>query len=201
MIPPRTGDTSSQAVPARQKNKTMKTSSLIRFPKRPGLILAVLLLSSSLLAQQGTTTPVPTGNDGAGTTPSAAGASPSSSATSLSAQPSLSAAQISAVLQRKPEVVIELKSFVADQAQQKGVPLQADSITDEMLYTQIAASADLRASITLWLLARGYVSQSDLHSSLTNPGSEENDVYGQSSRTPVDSFGQLSSNLASGSSQ
>ena len=183
----------------------MKTSSLIRFPKRPGLILAVLLLSSSLLAQQGTTTPVPTGNDGAETTPSAASASPSaspsSSATSLSAQPSLSAAQISAVLQRKPEVVIELKSFVADQAQQKGISLQADSITDEMLYTQIAASADLRASITLWLLARGYVSQSDLHRSLTNPDSEENDVYGQSSRTPVDSLGQLSSDLASGNSQ
>jgi protein involved in polysaccharide export with SLBB domain len=179
----------------------MKTSSLLRFPKRPGLILAVLLLSSSLLAQQGTTTPVPTGSDGAETTPSAASASPSSSATSLSAQPSLSAAQISAVLQRKPEVVIELKSFVADQAQQKGVSLQADSITDEMLYTQIAASADLRASITLWLLARGYVSQSDLHSSLTNPDSAENGVYGQSAGTQVDSLSQLSGDLASGNSQ
>jgi protein involved in polysaccharide export with SLBB domain len=179
----------------------MKTSSLIRFPKRPGLFLAALLLSSSLLAQQGTTTPVPTGNDVAGTTPSAASASPSSSATSLSAQPSLSAAQISAVLQRKPEVVIELKSFVADQAQQKGVSLQADSITDEMLYTQIAASADLRASITLWLLARGYVSQSDLHRSLTDTNSEENDVYGQSAGTQVDSLSQLSGDLASGTSQ
>jgi protein involved in polysaccharide export with SLBB domain len=179
----------------------MNTSSLIRFPKRHGLLLAVLLLSSSLLAQQGTTTPVPTGDDGAGTTPSAASASPSSSATSLSAQPSLSAAQISAVLQRKPEVVIELKSFVADQAQQKGVSLQADSITDEMLYTQIAASADLRASITLWLLARGYVSQSDLHNSLTNPNSEENGVYGQSAGTQVDSLSQLSGDLASGTTQ
>jgi protein involved in polysaccharide export with SLBB domain len=201
MIPPRTGHTSLQAIPARQKTKFMKTSTLIHFLTRPGLILAALVLSSSLLAQQGATTPAPTGNDGTGNTPSVANPNPSSSATSLDAQPSLSAAQISAVLQRRPEVVIELKSFVADQAQQKGVPLQADSITDEMLYTQIAASPDLRASITLWLLARGYVSQSDLHRSLSNPDSEENDVYGQSSRTQVDSFGQLSSDLASGTSQ
>lgn len=180
----------------------MKTSSLIRFARRTGFFLAVLLLSSNLLAQQGTNAPVPTGVDGAGATSSAANAGvPGSSATTLSAQPSLSAAQISAVLQRRPEVVIELKSFVADQAQQKGVPLQADSITDEMLYSQIAASADLRASITLWLLARGYVSQSDLHRSLTDTNSEENDVYGQSAGTQVDSLSQLSGDLASGTSQ
>jgi protein involved in polysaccharide export with SLBB domain len=180
----------------------MKTSSLIRFARRTGLFLAVLLLSSNLLAQQGTNAPVPTGVDGAGATSSAANAGiPGSSATSLSAQPSLSAAQISAVLQRRPEVVIELKSFVADQAQQKGVSLQADSITDEMLYSQIAASADLRASITLWLLARGYVSQSDLHRSLADTNSEENDVYGQSAGTQVDSLSQLSGDLASGTSQ
>jgi protein involved in polysaccharide export with SLBB domain len=179
----------------------MKTSSLIRFPNRPGLILAALLLSSSMVAQQGTSVPVPTGDDSSLTTPSVANASPSASATSVSVQPSLSSAQISAVLQRRPEVVIELKSFVAEQAQQKGVPLQADSITDEMLYTQIAASADLRASITLWLLARGYVSQSDLHRSLTSPDSEENDVYGQSSRTSPDSLGPPSTDLASDTSR
>ena len=180
----------------------MKPSSPIRFTRRTGLLLIVLLLTSGLSAQQGTNVPVTPAADSAGATPAAANASiAGSSATSLSAQPSLSAAQISAVLQRRPEVVVELKSFVADQAQQKGVPLQADSITDEMLYTQIAASADLRASITLWLLARGYVSQSDLHRSLIESNSDENDVYGQSSGTQVDSLSQLSGDLASGSSQ
>jgi protein involved in polysaccharide export with SLBB domain len=180
----------------------MKTSSLTRFTKRCSISLAVALLSASLLAQQGTNAPVPVGPDGSGATPSASNAgTPGSSSTGLSAQPSLSAAQISAVLQRRPEVVIELKSFVADQAQQQGITVQADSITDEMLYTQIASSADLRANITLWLLARGYVSETDLHRSLTDPNSDENEIYGQPSRTSVDSFGQLSGNLLSGSPQ
>src|ERR1700677_92524 len=167
MTRPKSGHASSPPILVRQKNKIMKTSSLIRLTRRIGLILFVLLLSNHLFAQQGTPSPVPTGNDDAAATSSAAGTSvPGSTTTTLSTQPSLSAAQISAVLQRRPEVVIELKSFVADQAQQKGVALQADSITDEMLYTQIASSPDLRASITLWLLARGYVSETDLHSSL-----------------------------------
>jgi protein involved in polysaccharide export with SLBB domain len=180
----------------------MKPSSLIRFTRRTGLLLITLLVTSSMSAQQETNVPVTPAADSAGATPAAANAStPSSSATNVSAQPSLSAAQISAVLQRRPEVVVELKSFVADQAQQKGVLLQADSITDEMLYTQIAASADLRASITLWLLARGYVSESDLHRSLIESNSDDNEVYGQSSGAQVDSLSQLSRDLASGSSQ
>jgi protein involved in polysaccharide export with SLBB domain len=202
MTRPKSGLASSPAIPVRQKNKIMKTSSLIRFTRRTGLILIVLLLSNHLSAQQGTPSPAPTGNDDAAASSSAAGPSvPGSTTTTLSTQPSLSSAQISAVLQHRPEVVIELKSFVADQAQQKGVALQADSITDEMLYTQIAASADLRASISLWLLARGYVSQSDLHRSLNDNNSEENDLYGKPSGTQVDSLSQLSSDLAPGSSQ
>jgi protein involved in polysaccharide export with SLBB domain len=182
----------------------MKTLSTIRFTSRTGLIVAALLLSSSLLAQQQETNATsPTGSDATGTAPSTANASipglnAGSNGNSLSAQPSLSAAQISAVLQRRPEVVIELKSFVAEQAQQKGVPIQADSITDEMLYSQIASSPDLRASITLWLLARGYVSGTDLHSSLTDANSDESGPYGQSSAKSVDSLGQLSSDLLSG---
>jgi protein involved in polysaccharide export with SLBB domain len=179
----------------------MKTLSPIRFTRRSCVALAVLCLSSSLLAQQGASTPLPTGNDSTGTSTAANTTVPGLSASSASTQPSLTTSQISAVLQRKPEVVIELKSFVADQAQQKGIAIQADSITDEMLYTQIASSADLRASITLWLLARGYVSQSDLHRSLTDSSSSENAVYGQSSATPIDPFSQLSGNLLSGSQE
>jgi protein involved in polysaccharide export with SLBB domain len=182
----------------------MKTLSTIRFTKRTALIMAALLLSGSLLAQQQeTNTPSPTGNDATGTTPSTANPgipnlNAGSSGNGISTQPSLSAAQISAVLQRRPEVVVELKSFVADQAQQKGVPLQADSITDEMLYTQIASSPDLRASISLWLVARGYASGIDLHSSSLTSNSDENGPYGQSSAKTADSLGLLPSDLSSG---
>jgi protein involved in polysaccharide export with SLBB domain len=182
----------------------MKTLSTISFTKRTGLIMAALLLSGTLLAQQQeTNTPSPTGNDATGTTPSTANPgipnlNAGSSGNGISTQPSLSAAQISAVLQRRPEVVVELKSFVADQAQQKGVPLQADSITDEMLYTQIASSPDLRASISLWLVARGYASGIDLHSSSLTSNSDENGPYGQSSAKTADSLGLLPSDLSSG---
>jgi hypothetical protein len=42
-----------------------------------------------------------------------------------------------AIAQRNPEVIIELKSLVADLAQAKGIPSQADGITDEQLFSQI----------------------------------------------------------------
>jgi protein involved in polysaccharide export with SLBB domain len=76
---------------------------------------------------------------------------------------SLSAAQIDDLLQQHPELIVDLKSLVADLLQQSGTPVQADSITDEQLYRLIATSANTRAGITTWLQARGYVSASDLH--------------------------------------
>ena len=81
----------------------------------------------------------------------------------LRSRDSLTAAQIGRILQQKPEIVIELKSLVADQLRQQGINTQADAITDEMLFGQIASNADLRANITLWLRARGYITEADLH--------------------------------------
>jgi protein involved in polysaccharide export with SLBB domain len=76
----------------------------------------------------------------------------------MGAPASLSANQIFSILQQDPEVLVELKSLVSDAAQQQGTPIQADAITDEMLYTKIASSSELRANITTFLRARGYVS-------------------------------------------
>jgi protein involved in polysaccharide export with SLBB domain len=83
---------------------------------------------------------------------------------SLSGQNSFSASQIISILQQRPEAVVELKSLVADQLQQQGTQVQADDITDEMLYNQIQTNADLRARITVFLRVRGYVSEDDLQS-------------------------------------
>ena len=69
----------------------------------------------------------------------------------------LSASRIFAVLQQNPDAVIELKSLMADVSQQQGTPIQADSITDQMLYSKIASSPELRANITTFLRARGYI--------------------------------------------
>jgi protein involved in polysaccharide export with SLBB domain len=77
----------------------------------------------------------------------------------------LSARQIFAILQEKPEVVIELKSELADQLQQQGVAVDPNSVTDEMLYNEIATDRTVRAKITLFLRARGYISDADLGAS------------------------------------
>jgi protein involved in polysaccharide export with SLBB domain len=78
---------------------------------------------------------------------------------------SLTAAQIGDVLQQRPELVVELKSLLADESQQRGGNTLADSITDEQLFHQIAISIAFRSNVTTWLLARGYVTQADIHRS------------------------------------
>ena len=80
------------------------------------------------------------------------------------ASQTLSSRQIIEILQESPDVVVELKSVIADRLQQHGEQINANDISDEMLYAQIAASEDLRTSITTFLRARGYLSQDDMQS-------------------------------------
>lgn len=91
---------------------------------------------------------------------------PAVSSTSTATTPvdtnSLTAAQINDILQQHPELVVDLKSVVADQLQQAGTNVLPDSITDEQLFRLIATSAPTRQGITVWLQARGYVSAADL---------------------------------------
>ncbi len=77
---------------------------------------------------------------------------------------SLSSDQIVRMLQQNPDLIVELKSQVADRLQQQGTPIDANDISDQMLYDQIAENSDLRLNITTFLRARGYVSQDDLQS-------------------------------------
>lgn len=74
----------------------------------------------------------------------------------------LSAAQIFSVLQQQPEVIVELKSYLADSMQQQGTSMQPDAISDEMLYRQIASSSQVRAGVTTLLRTRGFVSDEDM---------------------------------------
>jgi protein involved in polysaccharide export with SLBB domain len=71
--------------------------------------------------------------------------------------PGLTAAQIEAVLDEQPEAMVEVKQLVADQLQRQGFRIQADTIDDEAVYRQIEQSAALRATITNFLHARGYL--------------------------------------------
>ncbi|HEX3438108.1 MAG TPA: SLBB domain-containing protein [Pseudacidobacterium sp.] len=74
----------------------------------------------------------------------------------------LSTDQIIRLLQQTPDLIVELKSQVADRLQEQGTEINADDISDQMLYDQIASSASLRTSITTFLRARGYVTDEDL---------------------------------------
>lgn len=95
-----------------------------------------------------------------------------------SMQISLSASQIISILQDRPEIVVELKDLLAE-SQPEGIPVQSDSITDEELYSQITANAELRQKITMFLRARGYVNDDDLRSAAQQSQSNsENRVPG-----------------------
>src|SRR5689334_5759242 len=68
----------------------------------------------------------------------------------------LGAGQILSILEENAEAVVEVKSLVADGLRQKGAAVQADSISDEHLYTQIVSSSELRTNVSYFLRARGY---------------------------------------------
>ena len=117
-----------------------------------------------------------TANTGSSAVPPNANANPmQSTTTSLGSDASvpLSADQIFAILQQEPDALVELKSLMADMAQQQGTPLQADSITDQMLYSKVSSSPELRANITIFLRSRGYVTDSGLDGFAAGDNSED----------------------------
>jgi protein involved in polysaccharide export with SLBB domain len=77
----------------------------------------------------------------------------------------LSANQIIVIMHQKPEVVVDLKHVMADYFAKHGIAVQEDSITDEMLFSNIATNADLRRSVSTWLRVRGYASDADFDQS------------------------------------
>jgi protein involved in polysaccharide export with SLBB domain len=95
---------------------------------------------------------------------------------------SLSSSQIIDILQQNPDLVLELKSQVADRMQEQGMQIDANEISDEMLYDQIAGNAGLRANITSFLRARGYVSDDDLQSAASGVSGSAGEETGAAPR-------------------
>jgi len=114
---------------------------------------------------------------------------PRSGANGLAVPAALSADQIIHILQQNPDLVVEIKSQVADRLQQQGTPIDANDISDQMLYNQIETNSDLRANITIFLRARGYVSQDDLQSFSSGIGTESSSNNGLDGQTATQ--GQL----------
>ena len=102
------------------------------------------------------------------------------------ARESLSADQITNILQKNPDLVLELKSQLADRLQQQqGVLIDPSEISDQTLYNQIATNADLRANITTVLRARGYVSDDDLQSAASSA------CAGRQEQPAIDTFARV----------
>jgi protein involved in polysaccharide export with SLBB domain len=99
----------------------------------------------------------------------------------------LPASQIIELLNQKPELMVDLKRLAAEQLQAQGLNVQEDSITDEMLLGKIVSDASVRANITLWLRARGYVTASDIEQARATAlgGDDESDsTLGSNARIP-----------------
>ena len=77
----------------------------------------------------------------------------------------LSANQIIVILHQKPEVAVDLKHVMADYFLKQGIAVQEDSITDEMLFSNIATNTELRQTVSVWLRARGYALDADFEQS------------------------------------
>jgi len=85
----------------------------------------------------------------------------------------LTGGQIIAIVQARPELIVDVKQVMADYLEQQGNPVQVDSITDDMLYKGIISDAGLRETISIWLRARGYVPDSDFDRSDLDPKSSD----------------------------
>jgi protein involved in polysaccharide export with SLBB domain len=101
----------------------------------------------------------------------------------------LSPDQIIQILQQNPDLVVELKSQVADHLQQQGTQIDANDISDEMLYNQIATNTDVRGSISTFLWAHGYQSSVGLPvtNSNTGAGSANSDLL-TGEQSPTDMY-------------
>jgi protein involved in polysaccharide export with SLBB domain len=112
----------------------------------------------------------------------------------------LTASQIGAIVQTRPELIVDIKQVMADYMEQQGSPVQVDSISDEMLYRAIASDAGLRGAVTIWLRARGYVTESEFDRSDLDPRSSD-DVMGYIGATSQGLPNSLASETAAGSAR
>jgi len=101
---------------------------------------------------------------------------------------SLSTEQILGLMQQQPDILIELKSFIASLADQQGRPNASDAISDESLYAKIASSPTLRANITTFLRARGYTTDVEQQPYLSSAEESDTPLQIQSNDTqaPLD---------------
>ena len=149
-----------------------KTQSFAAWPAR---LLLIILVSSFAHSQQQS---MSTAATDASSAMSSAGGAPSTDG-------ALPASQIIQLLNEKPELMVDLKRLAAEQLQAQGIAIQEDSITDEMLLGKIVSDASVRANITMWLRARGYVTAADIEQAKSSSQDSEEDDSSSSMQTSM----------------
>jgi protein involved in polysaccharide export with SLBB domain len=150
--------------------------------------MVALLLSVTSLAQQLQAPNLPTGLPSALPSAPLPATAPTSTSTeddrtnarngsglsiSQNSNGTLTANQIIGIVQARPELIVDIKQVMADYLEQQGSPVQVDSITDDALYRGIASDPGLRSAISIWLRARGYVSEAEFDRSDLDPRSSD----------------------------
>ncbi len=90
-------------------------------------------------------------------TPDGATSGTSQSSATVAPALTISSSQIVEILEQNPDLMVELKSLVAERLTEQGVETSADEISDGKFYSEIQANAKLRAGIAAYLRARGYL--------------------------------------------
>jgi protein involved in polysaccharide export with SLBB domain len=121
-------------------------------------VVLLRILSPSCRAQATQTTLVP---DAPGTSAPSSRSSDFWADQALPRGQALPAAQLVQILERNPEAMVEVKALAAASAQEQGISLEADTLTDQQVYAQIGTNDELRATVTQFLRNRGYLADQE----------------------------------------
>ena len=118
----------------------------------------------------GTTNP-PGANNPFGTTAGSATGSDATFEPAISSDTPgvLPAEQVISILKSHPDLLSGVKDTVAQQLQQRGQPVSATDITDEMLFGRIRTDNDLRTTISEQIITAGYATAADMGSAPNRP--------------------------------
>lgn len=174
------------------------------------IVVLLLYATATLRAQAPPATPTADATQSSGnpdanlpaTLEQSTGAPRVSSRTSLpsSLAASLSSEQILRLLDSTPGLVVEIKGLIADRMREQGTEIDENSISDQMLYGEIAENASLRARVTAFLRARGYVTDDEIEAgNAASQSFAQRDAVLQQSASPAGM--EAASSLSAATSQ
>lgn len=81
------------------------------------------------------------------------------------------AAQIQSAIQNRPPLLVELRALLAQRLQGQGSSIDAQSITDDMLYAQLQADPQFRQAALQWMVDHGDMSEENARAIISGTAS------------------------------